>query len=215
MASMKPAISSKVSRFFGEYPVRRYSKGDIIVFADSTVPPVFFIVKGKIGQYDIAESGNKAMLNIFHPPAFFPMMNALTGTPNRHFYEALTDVQVRVAPHEEVVGFLSDNNDVTLDLLARVYSGIDGLLGKMTHLMAGTARSRILQELTVAATRFGDEQPSGARIIQMTEAQLANQTGLARETVSRELQKLKKDGLISMSKGTIVVEPSLIDSVPA
>lgn len=211
---MKPAITSKLTRFFANYPVRRYAQGDIILFADNTVPPVLCIAKGRIAQYDIAENGNKAMLNIFQPPAFFPMMNAINGTPNRHFYEALTDVQLRAAPPEEAVQFLRDNPDVTFDLLSRLYSGVDGLLGKVTQLMAGTARARLVLELSIAAQRFGAEAADGAKVVRFTETQLAHQTGLARETVSRELQKLKKEGLISTAKGVITVQPALTTTLP-
>lgn len=210
---MKSAISSKISHFFGDYPVRRYSQGDIILFADNNVPMVLYVTKGKVSQYDIAENGNKAMLNIFQPPAFFPMMNAINKTPNKHFYEALTDVQLRAAPPDDVVAFLQNNPDVTYDLLARLYVGVDGLLGKITQLMAGTARARLILELSIAAQRFG--VPDGdSRIVRFTETQLAHQTGLARETVSRELQKLRKEGyIISSAKGSIAVHSSLYTDV--
>lgn len=211
---MKSAINTKISRFFASYPLRRFSKGDIILFADNTVPPVMHITKGKVAQYDIAESGNKAMLNIFQPPAFLPMMNAINNVPNKHFYEALTDVQVRQAPSEDVVEFLRNEPDVAFDLLSRLYSGVDGLLGKVTQLMAGTARARLVLELSIAADRFGVEGDDGSRTVKFTETQLAHQTGLARETVSRELQKLKKEGLIASSKGVIVVKAPLAPDLP-
>jgi CRP-like cAMP-binding protein len=206
---MKASISTKLSRFFAEYPLKRYAKGDIILFADNTVPPVMHIVKGKVAQYDIAENGNKAMLNVFQSPAFLPMMNAINNKPNRHFYEALTDSQVRLAPAEDVVQFLKGEPDVTYDLLARLYSGVDGLLGKVTQLMAGTAL-----ELSIAAQRFGTDGPDGSKVVKSTETQLAHQTGLARETVSRELQKLKKDGLINTSKGVVIVNSALSATLP-
>lgn len=210
---MKSGIASKVTHFFANYPVRRYSQGDIILFADNTIPPILSITKGRIAQYDIAENGNKAMLNIFQPPAFLPIMNAINQTPNRHFYEALTDVQVRVAPPEEAVQFLHDNPDVTFDLLARLYIGVDGLLGRITQLMAGTARARLILELSIAAQRFGVDEGK-AKVVKITETQLAQQTGLARETVSRELQKLKQAGLIATTKGVITVYDSLSASLP-
>lgn len=211
---MKPATSNKISRFFANYPLKRFSHGDIILFADNTVPPVMHIIKGKVAQYDIAENGNKAMLNVFQPPAFLPMMNAINNVPNKHFYEALTDVQVRQAPAEDVVQFLKDEPDITFDLLSRLYSGVDGMLEKLTLLMAGTARSRLMLELSIAAQRFGVGGEDGSRTVKSTETQLAHQTGLARETVSRELQKLKKEGLISSTKGVIVVNASLMSSLP-
>lgn len=200
------SITTKLEQFFSEYPQRYYKKGDTLVFADNSVPPVFFLAKGRVGQYDIAETGNKVTLNIFNTSAFFPMSNAINQTPNTHFYEALDEVQVHVAPAEAVVEFLQNNPDVQFDLLARLYRGVDGLLGKLTQLMSGTAYARLLLELTVAARRFGEVQADGSYLVQFTEMQLAQQTGLARETVSRELQKMKQSGVVAHTKQGIKVQ---------
>lgn len=211
---MKPAMMTKLNRFFADYPLHRYAQGEVVISADNTVPPVLYIVRGKICQYDSTESGTKAVLNIFQPPAFFPVMNALNQSPNTHYYEALTEVQARVIPPDVAVFFLKENPDVALDLLARLYRGVDGLLSKMTQLMAGTARSRLLFELAMAAERFGAIQPDGNCMVKFTEVQLAQQTGLARETVSRELQKLKKEGYLNLSKGRITILAPLPAPLP-
>ena len=202
---MESSITTKLEQFFSEYPLRHYKKGDTLVFADNAVPPVFFLAKGRVGQYDIAETGNKVTLNIFNTAAFFPMSNAINLTPNTHFYEALEDVEVHVAPAPAVVEFIQSNPTVQFDLLARLYRGVDGLLGKITQLMSGTAHARLLLELTVAARRFGEEQSDGLYLIHFTEMQLAQQTGLARETVSRELQKMKQSGTVTHTKAGLKI----------
>ena len=42
---------------------------------------------------------------------------------------------------------LQANPDVVYDLLTRLYRGLDGLLGRMSQLMAGSAKSRLMYEL--------------------------------------------------------------------
>jgi len=46
----------------------------------------------------------------------------------------------------------------------RVYSGTDGLIGRLAHLMAGTARSRVLYELLIECRRFGQPRGMGAAV---------------------------------------------------
>lgn len=207
---MKPSVTTKLNRFFAEYPLKRFGTGEVILMPSDDVPPVMLVARGKIAQYDVSPSGTKTVLNIFHNPAFFPMLNAVNRVPNAYYYEAISDVRVRMAPPEATVAFLKENPDVMFDLLSRLYSGLEGTLGKMSRLMAGTAQSRLLYELTVLAERFGEKTDETDYKIKVTEVQLAQQTGLARETVSRELQKLKKEGLITLSKGTILVHSSLV-----
>ncbi len=109
-------------------------------------------------------------------------------------------------PVENALTFLKDNPDVMLDLLSRLYRGMDGLLGRMVHLMSGTARSRLLYELIVESRRFGEKQSDKTIKLSINEVDLASRTGLSRETVSREMTKLKDKGLIKLVSKAIYVK---------
>lgn len=198
-------ITYKLNEFFSKYPLKKIPKGDMVLFADGDVPPVTFLAHGKVAQYDIAENGNKLVLTVYKPGTFFPMAHAINNLPNHYFFEATEDVEVRQAPAVEVVEFIKQNPDVMFDLLSRVYRGMDGLLGRMGQLMAGTARGLLLFELGVMKDRFGEPTPDGV-FIKTTAAQLAAQTGLARETISRELQKSADLGLLEQTKGGVILK---------
>lgn len=198
---------SKVKEFFTSFPARTVSAGQVLIFADDTVPPVYYLEKGQVAQYAIAENGSKVVVNIFKPGAFFPMSAALNNTPNiTHFFEATEDCMVYEVPSADAVVFLEKNPDVALDLLKRVYRGTDGLLRKLAELMSGTAQERLLAELSIARQRFGLPQQDGSIRIDITENQLAQQTGLARETVSKELGKLEKNGVVTLKRGAVFMQ---------
>ncbi len=202
---MDQAVAKKISAFFEPFPLMTFAKGELVLFADESVPPISHVLEGRVGQYDISGTGNKVMLTIYRPGAFFPMSCAVNDKPNRHFFEALEPVQVRQAPAAEVVAFVRREPEVLFNLLQRLYRGTDGLLGRMSLLMSGTAHSRLLYELSIAAERFGVRQPDGSFLIEVTKSQLASQTGLARETISRELQKCVKQGMVRLAKGRMFV----------
>ncbi|HSX32616.1 MAG TPA: Crp/Fnr family transcriptional regulator, partial [Candidatus Saccharimonadales bacterium] len=137
--------------------------------------------------------------------AFFPMSLAINQTPNPYVYEAETDTELHQVPASEAVAFLKNNPDVLFDLLSRLYKGVDGMLGRIVHLMAGSAKSRLLYELLIESRRFGSRQPDGSCRLAIKEAELAARAGLSRETVSREIQKLVADDLITISRSGILV----------
>lgn len=193
-------VPEKVAIFFERFPEKTFEKGDILIQA-GTKPPIYLLREGTVSQYDIAESGDKLILNLFKPSAFFPMSTATAEEPTPFFFEAHTKVKVRVAPADEVLQYVKNNPDVLFDLLSRVYRGTDGLLMRLARLMEGTAEGRILQELDIMQARFGSEEG-----IVITEAGLASQTGLARETVSRTLKKLKDQGLLELKRGRIILK---------
>lgn len=198
-------IKQVITNFFTRYPRKTYDKGEVVIFADNTVPPVFFVEEGVVMQCTISDSGNKLTLNMYKPGTFFPMSAALNETPNTYFFEAVEHCVVRQAPSKDAAAFLEDNPAVALDLLKRVYRGTDGLLARLAELMAGDAAGRIYNELVIASRRFGTPQENGDVTVRITENQLAQQTGLARETVSKELSKFKKAGQVTLERGHITL----------
>lgn len=202
---MDDPIASKINEFFSQYRLRHFKKGQVLIYAGDEPPGIFHLISGEIRQYDIAHNGDEVVVNVFKPPAFFPMSWAINKTPNEYFFETSSEVTLRMAPPEEVVAFLQANPAVTYDLLSRLYRGTDGLLRRMTYLMKGNARSRTVLELIIACKRFGTQQKDGCEIT-IPESELAARAGLTRETVSRELHKLHEEGLITISHRSIIVK---------
>jgi CRP/FNR family transcriptional regulator, cyclic AMP receptor protein len=196
-------ITKKVAGFFDVYPARHYAKKHTLALADTEPDGVWYLESGEVRQYDITPSGDHIVLNVFKPRAFFPMSWAINKTPNQYFFDTLTDVVIRTAPAEEVVQFVQSNPDVLFDLLARVYRGTDGLLGRMARLMQNSGRNRILFELVLACQRT--KQIEGPYALHIHETDLASRVGLARETVNREMRNLKAQGLIEVTSDGIVI----------
>jgi CRP-like cAMP-binding protein len=79
------------------------------------------------------------------------------------------------------------------------------MLTRMTYLMAGNAYARLLTELIIQAKRFGKQQADGKIMIKVSEKELAAQSGMTRETVSREMKTVKEKGLIVTEKGQLLL----------
>lgn len=197
---------TKIEDFFGRYRPRKYPKGQMLILSGDETDYIYHLVKGRVKEYDVSYRGDEVILNIFKPPAFFPMSLAINKTRNPYIYEAETELEIRQAPAEDVLKFLKSNPDVMYDLLSRVYRGVDGLLGRMAHLMAGSARSRLLHELVLECRRFGESQTDGSILLKINEKDLGARAGLSRETVNREVSKLKKEGLIAVQRNDIRIK---------
>lgn len=203
---MPQTVSAKIEDFFAAYRTRTYPKGQILMLNGEDTGSVYHLLEGQVKVYDVTYRGDEVILNIFKPPAFFPMSIAINQTANPYVYEAETDVVIRQAPAEAAVMFIKDNPDVMYDLLKRLYSGVDGLLQRMSLLMGGSAKSRLLYELILEARRFGESSDDGTSLLAVSEKTLGARAGLSRETVSREVQKLKRDDLIEVRANGILVK---------
>lgn len=203
---MEISVRQKLDNFFRAYKNQKFKKGEILIRADDEPAGIFYLVNGIVKRYAISKNGTELTLNIYKPVSFFPMDWAINNISSPHYYEAVTSVEVFRAPKEQTLKFIKENNDVMFDLISRLYQGLNGHMTIMAYLMAGNAQTELITELLILAKRFG--KPEGERIVidmKITEKDLASQSGIARETVSRELQKLKKMGLLSFQKNQLIV----------
>lgn len=211
---MQPTINQKIAAFFMCYPLKTFTRRQLLLSPDDSLTAVFYLAKGRVSQYDITSSGNEIVVNVFKPGAFFPMSMALNDTKSDYFFEASLEVDVHVVPVEDAVQFLHDNPDVALDLLRRVYRGTDGVLRRMVYLMSGDAKARLMFELLNAGNRFGDIRSDGSIYVQLNESDIAKHAGLARETVSRHMQALKVEGLLEVvSRGIVLRDIRALESL--
>lgn len=202
---MSGEVTNQIDSFFSQYKVRKYPKGQILILNGEDTNYVYNIVEGRVKQYDVTYRGDEIVLNTFKPPAFFPMSLAINKTENPYIYEAETEIEVRQAPADEVVAFLKATPEVLFDLLSRVYRGVDGLIGRMAHLMASSAKGRLMFELLIECRRFGKEQSNGSYVLTINEKELGAKAGLSRETVSREMSKLIRDKLLAVKPGEVTI----------
>lgn len=209
---MNQQILDKLNEHFSKYELKTCVKGKMLILADHEPEGVSLLVSGLVEQYDITPEGNNLIVNIFKPPAFFPMSWAINGTKNTYFYSALTDVEFRQANANETVVFLKANPDVMFDLLSRVYKGTDALLRRLVLAASGAAASRLMFELLIEAYRFGAAIDDKTVLIKVKQAALADRSGLARETVSRELHKLEQQNLIGLSGQRITVNTKKLET---
>lgn len=205
MTNKADTVTDKINNFFAQYPNQIYDKGQIIIFGGDAPSGVFLLKSGSVGQYDISARGDKIIVNVFKPGAFFPMSWAYQQDNNPFFYEALSDVEVTRAPADETVAFMDANPDVLRDLLVRIYRGMEGVLQRMVQLMGGSARSRLVFELIISTRRFGKLQRNGSYRLAINERDLAARTGLTRETINREIRKLKNEGQLQVDQDGLTI----------
>lgn len=202
---MNPEIKVKLDNFFANFQNRKYRQGEVIIRGDENPPGVLYLVSGTVHQYDITKQGNVIILNIIRTPAIFPMSWVMNDIQNSFFFEAMEPVELWMAPQKETLDMIRSEPDILFELLSRVYRGTDGVLQRITHLMAASAYNRVVLELIISAKYLGPQSQRGEVKLSLTAGDLAERTGLTRETVSRELQKLKTEGLVRVSLGIIVL----------
>jgi CRP-like cAMP-binding protein len=202
---MTASVPDIISVFFEKYTLNRYTKGQIFLLEGERSDYVYYLIEGRVKVYGISYRGDEIILHVYKPPDFFPVSHVVNQTENKYIYEADTDIAVRRAPIDEVRKLLENHPSVTLNLLKQSYQYINDFLERQSLLMAGSARSRLIYEIIVQCRNFSVEAADKRYVLDIREKDLAARTGVSRETINREVKKLKKDKLITFDHRYLIV----------
>ena len=201
---MQPKIQILLLSFFSRFKKATFVKGETII--NPRKSEIFYLTKGTVRMFSLIQS-IKLTLNIYRPFSILPMSQILgNNKQNKYIFDALTKVEGYFAPKKEFEGFIQNNPGVLLDLLKRIYLGLDGYYMVLESLLLGDAYLRVLTQLVIYTRRFGKKNQD--KIIfdfHLTHHQLASQTGLARESVTKMIKKLQDKGLIGYSGKKLLI----------
>ena len=177
---------------------RTYAAGEVILWRGEPLDCVASVVSGVASLSKTLEDGRTQMVGLLLPSDFI-------GRPGRTHVEfdvtATTDITLcrfARAPFERM---LEDTPHLAQRLMEMALDELDAARDWMILLGRKTAREKIATFLDLLARR-GVAQDGSARIaldMPMTRDQIANFLGLTLETVSRQMNALKKDGVITFS----------------
>lgn len=203
---VQDTVGQKLDRFFSQSKPLHYKKGDILVRADDPIFGVFLLKKGLVRQYVVSEKGDDLTIHIYKPVCFFPIMLVFYSVANPYYFEAISDIEVWRMPPEKVVEFLKSEPDVLMDLTRRFAAGLVGLSTRIENLMFKDTYCRVASLLAYFAKRFGSREGEVTVIkLPLTHKDLATWVGAPRENVTRQIEKLKKKGLITFDNHMISV----------
>lgn len=204
---MEQQIYEKLNKFFSGFKKLSFKKGELILRADDKPPGIFYLKRGYTRLYSLSKDAQELTLIIFKAGNIFPLMWAINDTSNTYYLEAITPVDLYQAPKEEFLKFIRNDNEVLFELTRRILARFGGVLTRMEYAIFGHAQSKVASIILICAERFGIKAKQGIVIqVPLTHQDIANLIGVARETVSIEMEKLQKKGLIDHQRRYLVIK---------
>lgn len=194
--------------FIRSQPVKRFIKGETLLQQGKEPPALFAVRKGFIKAYDLASDGSEQLVWLSKKGDILPL-EWLFAQDKRspYFYAAFTDVEVYVIDKGKFLDYLRENDKA---LLAMIIAISDKYRHIMSHLKAAQkprARDKVLHLLSFIAARFSNRKSPSVEHVEVpfTHQDLANLVGLARETTTLELKKLKEQGVVDYEKNNFYI----------
>lgn len=200
-------LKSKELGYIAEKMVaRHYDNGNYIFLEDSDGEQCFFVLEGSVKVTRLSKDGREVILAMLNEGDFFGEMSLLDGESRSANVIALEKTEVLTLDRRDFLDVVNDYPQIAVMLLKE----LAGRLRKSDRQIASLSLSDAEKRIALCIIRFADEQgviQNGKVSIPKTPIQqdIANMAGTSRETVSRALSILEKEGLIARNGRELMI----------
>lgn len=144
---------------------------------------------------------------IFKPGDIFPVSWAINKAVSGYFVESMTAAELWRIEREQFLEFVRNKPEILFELTRRMLERLLGLMRRMEHLVFGNAHSKVASILLICAERFGKKIGKDTVLdVPLTHNDIATLVGMTRETVSIEMKKMEKEGIIGYLRRMIIIK---------
>lgn len=177
-----------------------FKPGEVILYPGPLGPRdrAFRVLSGLVRLEAVDEEGNALTLRLVPPGGYFGE-EALFGLERGHFAEAVTEVVLETLPKEPSPEELKALAQHLAQALSESYRRIERMA---TQRLKNRMAAAILE---LAATPLAREE-EGVIVLHATHDELAAAVGSVRETVTKVIGELAREGYIRSGYGKIVLK---------
>lgn len=184
---------------------KRYKKGEILVKEGDRAEGFTVIQNGSAKAYRITGDGREQILYIFPANDYYGARFLLTEEEVPYTVEALEECEVCILSTEQFRSLLMTQPEVAVEIIEAMANRMRVLESAMQSMGGRNAEIRIASLLLEFRRPYGREVDGITEItLPLSREGLANYLGLARETLSRKLNDLEEEGVITLVGSRVV-----------
>lgn len=204
------ALSGNELQFLNTYSSRKEVDAGTELVADAeSVSQYSNILSGVVKLTKILSDGRQQIVGLQFAPDF---LGRPFRTSSKINAEAATTVQLCTFPSTVIEKMIKDSPELEHRLLQQTLEELDEARGWMVTLGRKTAAEKVASFLYLIATHIdptAEENQATSFELPLTRADIADFLGLTIETVSRQITKLRKSGVIEVENNRHVTVPDL------
>jgi CRP/FNR family transcriptional regulator/CRP/FNR family cyclic AMP-dependent transcriptional regulator len=184
---------------------RRYPKNSFIVNQDDVGSAMYMLVSGRVKVSLASPDGRELALNHLEAPAHFGEMSLVDTEPRSADVIAVTDVELFSLDAKDLSAAIRLNPRLALSLIATLSSRLRQTINRLEDMAFHDAAHRVMRVVLNVAT--ASYETRGVPVIQgLTHYDIATLAGTSRETASRIISNLAKDGIVATKGRKIIVD---------
>lgn len=184
---------------------KRFPKGAFVVGQNETGTAMYLLVAGRVKVSLQGPDGRELVLNHLESPAHFGEMSLVDGQTRSSDVIAMTDVELFSLEGKDLSAAIQVQPKLALTLIATLSRRLRHTIMRLEDMAFHDATHRVMRVVLNVAT--AGLETRGVPIIQgMTHYDIATLAGTSRETASRVISQLAKDGVITAQGRRLTVD---------
>ncbi len=187
---------------------KRYPKDTVVFFENEEGDTFFMILEGRIKVTILGDDGREIILSVLSPGDFFGEMALLDNEPRSATAIAVEETELLSLQRTDFQSALQDNRSIVGALMKVLTTRLRRANHQISTLALLDVYGRVARVIVDMAREEGKRLKDGRIAFRRaTHQEIANRIGTTRETVTRMLKDLERQGLIHVEGKEIVVQP--------
>ena len=171
---------------------------------------LFMILSGRVKVTILSDDGREVILSMLSEHDFVGEMSLLDDQPRSATVIALSETEILVLHQKDFLSIVEKQPRVLVNLLSVLSSRLRKANQQIGNLALHDVYGRVARILIEMASEDGSRQPDGRVIFRRpTHQEIANMIGATRETVSRMISDLAKQGYIEIVGKNVIIQDAL------
>lgn len=195
----KSLSMEEIGQLFKGVMIRECVPGTVFFAPEDLSERLFILKKGQVELYRLSASGRKLVTRRIGPGTVFGEMGLLGQTMQGEFAEATVESLVCVATRADVERLIHHQPDIALRLLEGMGNRLRKLEDRLEQAVFSPVRVRVAHFLLANADSDG-------RVAGYTHADIGDNIGALRQTVTETLSQMQAEGLISVGHKAVRIK---------
>lgn len=184
---------------------KQFGKGAFILTQNEPGTAMYFLVSGRVKVSLASPEGKELALNYLDAPAHFGEMSLVDAEPRSADVIAVTEVEALALDARELSAAIQLQPRLALTLIGTLSRRVRQMISRLEDMAFHDATHRVMRVLLNVAT--ASYEASGVPLVEgLTHYEIATLAGTSRETASRVISQLGRDGVVGTKGRKIIVD---------
>lgn len=187
--------------------IKRKLRKNTVIFHENDPASAFYLVKtGMIKIYKVSRDGREQVLSILGDGQILGDVPTFDGGPYPATAATMTDSEIYLINRDDFNDMVRRNPDIALKIIKALGGRLRQALELVRDLSFKQVPHRLAGLLLKLGKEYGQESDAGILIdLSLSRQDLADIVGTSRETVTRELKKLERAGMLIIDRRLITI----------